>query len=125
MAQPVGNDQRRERRAPLEASIKLRRMGMDGLGPTEEALTLNISLSGVYFETSQGSAYSPSDVVMASIAIPSEQQREFPFSRLAGRSRVVRIDELLEGKRQGERSGKRQGVALKFSENLTVLSGTQ
>ncbi len=124
MAEPKDIERRRNRRVDLQIPIEVRRAEPEGAPYAEHAKTLNVSLSGVYFEVPPGDRYAPDDVVVVSIEIPEARYQKFPCTRLAGRSRVVRIDELPEGRRQGERPGKRQGVALEFSENLTVLSGT-
>ena len=81
-------------------------------------MATNISLAGVYFETHAGDAYAVNDVVMTSVSIPASSTREFPFTRLAGRSRVVRVRELPADKS----GGKRYGVALQFGEDLTALT---
>ena len=76
-------------------------------------------MGGVCFETERVKAYAPNDVLVASVSIPEAQAREFPFTRLAGRSRVVRVDEMPAAE---SADGKRCRVALEFGEDLTVLS---
>lgn len=112
-------NKRRQRRADLEAPIQVRRI-KDGLPiAPEQALTTNVSLAGVYFEIEHGQPYAPNDLVLTSVSIPAPLQRQFPFTRLAGRGRVVRVD-MLPAEEAGK--GGRQGVALEFSENVTALS---
>lgn len=119
MADQIGIDRRRERRVDLQVPIQVRRPGAAEPRPPEQGITMNVSLAGVYFQSQSGRSYAPNDVVVASVSIPDPQQREFPFSRLAGRSRVVRVDTLPD---RAAGSGKRQGIALEFGEDLTILS---
>lgn len=112
-------DRRRERRAVLQVPIRIQRVGFPYPAESEEAVTLNVSLGGVYFETDHPQAYAPNDVLVASVSIPETLTREFPFTRLAGRSRVVRVDEMPEARAP---DATRYRVALEFGENLTVLS---
>ena len=104
-------EKRRGRRISLKAPLMIRR---DIAGEPEERVAANVSLSGVYFETDR--PYQSSEAVVVSVAVPEQQRRDFPFSRLAGRSYVVRIDELSEVEGR-----KRYGVALAFADNVTTL----
>lgn len=112
-------ERRRGWRASIKAPLVIRRLGAQEPGPLKEELTENISLAGVYFETEKGNTYTMNDVVMASVAVPESQTRQFPFTRLAGRSRVVRVNEL-SGESPGGR--KRFGIALEFGEDVTALT---
>ena len=82
-------------------------------------MTSNLSLAGAYFETEQPTGLTLNSQVMASVAIPEADRRAFPFTRLAGRGRIVRIDELPPHDRSP-----RYGVALEFNEDLTTLTAT-
>ena len=115
----VGVERRRGRRASVKAPLLIRRFAASGLGPAKEEVAENISLAGVYFETEESSAYAPHDVVMTSVSIPDQQNRQFPFTRVAGRSRVVRVNELLP---QGPSGRKRFGIALEFGDDVTALT---
>ena len=75
--------------------------------------------AGVYFETEEGHPYTSNDIVLASVSVPEERTREFPFTRLAGRGRVVRVEEIAP---RGESGRKRFGIALEFGQDLTALS---
>jgi hypothetical protein len=80
-------------------------------------VTENLSLVGAYFETTSPHGLAPDGQILASVSIPEGERRAFPFTRLAGRGRVVRIHELppLDG-------SPRYGVALEFSNDLTALT---
>jgi len=54
-----------------------------------------------------------------SLSIPLEQQRAFPFSRLAGYGRVARAEELPQ---PDERGRKRLGLALEFGEEVMTFA---
>ena len=118
---PQGSvDRRRGRRARVRAPLTIRRLGSGQPGvASQEEVTENISLAGVYFETEHDGAYDFNDVILASVAIPEPQTRHFPFTRISGRSRVVRINEL---PRQGSTGHSRFGVALEFGDDLTALT---
>jgi hypothetical protein len=111
-----GVERRRARRASLEAQLIIRRLGG---GPVEETMTKNIGLGGVYFEADADPAYTVSEMLMAFVSIPESQRHDFPFTRLAGLGRVVRIQELPAPGAEGQ---KRMGVALEFGSDLTALT---
>ena len=111
-------EKRRGQRAYVEAPILIRRTGGQGSSPREE-VTKNVSLAGVYFETEEGHPYTSDEMVMASVSIPEAHTRHFPFTRLAGRGRVVRIEEVPQ---QATTGRKQFGIALEFSQDLTALS---
>ena len=111
-------ERRRGRRAYVEAPLLIRRTGAQGSASREE-VTKNVSLAGVYFETEEGHPYTDNDMVMASVSIPEANAREFPFTRLAGRGRVVRIEPIPQ---QEPSRSKRFGIALEFGHDLTALS---
>ena len=114
-------DRRRGRRTDMEAQLLIRRVKEGSRSLQEEQnMAKNVSLHGVYFEThGQQDAYTVDDMVIASLSIPESRTRDFPFSLLAGRGRVVRVEEL-----SGAESdvSKRFGVALEFCDNLTALT---
>ena len=111
-------EKRRGPRANVQAPLLVRRLGEGAPGSVKEETTRNISLAGVYFET-EGHGYAVNDVFMTSVSIPAAQTRDFPFTRLAGRSRVVRVKEYPQ---EGSGKGIRVGVALEFGEDLTALT---
>ena len=112
-------ERRRGRRVQLEAPLLVRRTATPGPEPFEEAVTRDISIAGIYFETEQD-AYTVNDFVVTSVTIPGAQRRTFPFTRLAGRSRVVRVNPLDQA--QGAAARKRFGVALEFGDDHTILT---
>lgn len=113
-------ERRRGRRVSLPVPLQLRRSGPQGPEPPQEHLTKDLSLAGVYFETEQANAVNVDDLLFASVTIPETHRRQFPFTRVAGRIRVVRVSEL-PGAVPGR---KRFGIALEFGENTTALTAT-
>jgi hypothetical protein len=115
---PQGNvELRRGRRVTLQASVLLKPADAGPDAAFEERRVGNISLAGVYFEIDGANPYAVEDVVMTSVAIPESQRRDFPFTRLIGRGRVVRVDTL------PPREGRpRFGVALQFGADVTALT---
>ena len=117
---PVGSiERRRGRRVSLQAPLLIRRIGAREPESFKEETVSNISLAGVYFETEQPDSYAPNEIVIASVSVPEAQRREFPFTRLAGRSRVVWIKALPQ---RGPESRKRFGVAIEFGQDVTALT---
>ena len=116
--EPSSIERRRGRRLNLQAPLLIRRIGTHEPEPFKEQMTENLGLAGVYFETDDA-GFEVNEVVMTSVSIPEPQRREFPFTRLAGRGRVVRVNQL------DSASGdvrKKYGIALEFGDDLTALT---
>ena len=114
---PRSIERRRGSRASIEAKLRIRPMDAKPADPYRQTTTTNVSLAGVYFEGQEGD-YRMGDEVIASVSVPPAQQRAFPFTRLSGRGRVVRIERL-----PGPGSaGTRVGIALEFGEDLIALT---
>ena len=112
-------ERRRGRRIDLQAPLLIRRrIGTREPGPFTEQTTDNLGLAGVYFETDDGD-FEVNEVVMTSVSIPESQRRGFPFTRLAGQGRVVRVQALTGASGDGQ---KKYGVALEFGNDLTALT---
>ena len=114
----AGGERRRHRRVPLSVHVLAKRMGADERGVFESGETKDVSLAGVYFTTPAWQDVRPQEVLTVSVSVPREQSRDFPFSRLAGRGRVVRVD-AVSGETPEER---RLGLAVEFADDLTVLT---
>ena len=113
------SERRKGRRANVQAPILIRRVGHREPEPFQEQVAKNISLAGVYFETTEQHAYEVNQLVMTSVSVPETQRREFPFTRVAGRSRVVRVEPL-----SASSGVSRYGVALEFGDDITALTAT-
>ena len=111
-------ERRRGRRLNLQAPLLIRRIGTHEPGSFKEQTTDNLGLAGVYFETDD-SDFQVNEVVMTSVSIPESERRGFPFTRLAGQGRVVRVTKL-DGASEGDRT--KYGIALEFGNDLTALT---
>ena len=114
-----GIDRRRHRRIDLTVPILARRNNEGNGASFREGVAKNLSLAGVYFTTAGWNELLPDETMTISVSIPPEKVRNFPFSRLAGRGRVVRIEELARIAADGPTL---YGIALEFGEDLTVLT---
>ena len=113
-------ERRRGRRINLQAPLLIRRISSTpALEPFREEMITNISLAGIYFETDEPDSFTANDVVMTSVSVPEVHRREFPFTRLAGRSRIVWIKELPQ---QESEDRKRFGIAIEFGNDVTALT---
>lgn len=122
MSEPSGGiERRRGRRVNLNADVLIRRVDQPQAEPLSEAVTRDISLNGLYIETDQEPRLQANDVVVASVSVADAQQRDFPFSRVAGRARIIRVEPLPE---DGSIPGKRFGIALEFGHDITALAAT-
>ena len=112
------SERRRARRAVLDAPILIRKLLAGHTSPFLEYVTKNVSLAGAYVEA-DSAAFTLHESLIASLAVPEAQRRQFPFARLAGPARVVRVDPLAAGTTPGP---SRIGVALEFGKDLTALT---
>lgn len=115
---PGSVEWRRRRRVKLEAPLLVRRLGAGGPESFQQQTTKDVSLAGVYFEVEGEPPFAVHEVMISSVSIPESHRRDFPFTRLAGRSRVVRVTALLQQEPEGS---KRFGVALEFDDDVTAL----
>ena len=119
MDETKGIDRRRHRRIDLTVPILARRNGEGTDAPFREGVAKNLSLAGIYFTTAGWKQLEADEIMTISVSIPVEKVRSFPFSRLAGRGRIVRVEELAKIASEGPTL---YGVALEFGEDLTVLT---
>lgn len=82
--------------------------GRGEAAPQFMAQSSDLSPGGLYLTTRDSGAFAPGEMLTVSIAIPWEFRQRFPFSRLMGPCRVVRVDEVTT------ESGATRGVALAF-----------
>mgnify|MGYP001589481425 CR=1 FL=1 len=116
---PLG-ERRQARRVDLRVPILVRSAEEDPQGMWHEGTTKDLSCSGVYCTVRAWKPIAANDIVTLSIALPQRLHHAFPFSRLAGRGRVVRVDELA---RSSEPATTRLGLAVAFdNKEFTVLA---
>lgn len=118
----VPRERRQARRVDLHVPILVRSAEEDPQRMWHEGTTKNLSCSGVYCTVRTWKPIAVNDVVTISIALPQQLHRAFPFSRLAGRGRVVRVEELA---RSSEPATTRLGLAVAFdNKEFTVLAAS-
>lgn len=108
-----GRERRRHQRIDMNLPVQAKRLISPEDAGFKEAVTRNISLGGAYFTTSDFNL-APQEEIVVSISVPKERTRLFPFSRLAGRAKVIRVEQF------GQQRW--QGVALQFADDMTYLS---
>ena len=119
---PRPEERRQHPRLLLGGPVMVRSLAEDPPEPWREGLMKNLSTDGVYFTILPWRPLTSHDVLAFSISIPSEQPRAFPFSRLAGRGRVVRAQE----SPQADEFGRKQlGLALEFGEEVMKLAANR
>ena len=117
-------ERRQFRRAEIDVPVAIRQMSAEPSSPaTITGQVKNLSLSGVYCYTTSPCALKPGESVSCTVAIPPEQARLFPFTRIAGRGWVVRMDPILSGRRAGENPTTDMliGLAVAFTPDVTAL----
>lgn len=112
-------ERRRDRRVWFDAPLQVWKEGAPRPQSPKPLVAKNLSLQGLYFETDQKEPYAVDDVVVTSVSIPESLLHTFPFTRLAGRSRVVRVKALSPQESQGPQQA---GVALQFFDTMTFLT---
>lgn len=124
-----GVERRQFRRAEVQVPVALRPMNP----PSTDHDSLitgqvkNVSLSGVYCYTKSPCALKPGERVTCSVAIPPEQTRHFPFTRLVGSGWVVRVDPIPMGRRAGDNPIEEEllGLAVAFTPDVTALGAVE
>jgi hypothetical protein len=112
------NDWRRWPRVKLSIPVQLNRAGGGDSGavPCGPGQSRNLSTGGVYVTTKVRDGFAPGEIIRVEIFIPWEARHTFPFSRIVGSCRVVRVDE-----RPASGDGAK-GLALEFcTHNITML----
>jgi c-di-GMP-binding flagellar brake protein YcgR len=114
-----GIERRRHRRIDLTVPILARRNSEGSSAEFKEGVAKDLSLAGMYFTTAGWNELRADEIMTLSVSVPSDKLRNFPFSRLAGRGRVVRVEELAKVADSGPTL---YGVAIEFGQDLTVLT---
>ena len=120
-------ERRRFRRAELDVPVMIRSVEEGGSGAEVTGQVKDVSLAGVYCHIKAPSPLKPGEQVTCSVAIPPEQVRWFPFTRLTGRAWIVRIQSIQGGRREGEAPSGEQllGVAIAFTPDVTALGSIE
>ncbi|MFA4991172.1 MAG: PilZ domain-containing protein [Candidatus Omnitrophota bacterium] len=100
-------EKRRFRRLGLSLPMKLRQIAGDGKAKSAEGVTINVSYNGAYVSDIDMKEIKQHDNLHISLSVPRDDARDFPFSRITGEARVVRVD--------------KEGVALEFNDDVSRL----
>jgi hypothetical protein len=108
-------DRRRYPRHSLCFPLKLREWESPD-GEYDQTITENISFGGAYLRTLK--KVKVGDKMHVMICVPEDMVKQFPFTRLVGESRVVRVEE------PDEAGGETQGrnIALEFGRDIIRLA---
>ena len=119
----TATEQRQFRRAEVDAPLTIRLLDQDALASPISGQVKNVSLAGVYCFVQDGYSLKQGDQVVCSLTVPAEQLRLFPFTRVLGKGRVVRVEPIPTGRRAGESpSGQKLfGMAIAFAPDITAL----
>lgn len=109
-------ERRRQRRVILDAPVFMRAATEDPY-VLHEGIVKNLSLWGAYCIVPRWRPLEPGDSLLVSLTVPPAAYGQFPFSRVAGVGRVLRVDDV--GCRQ-DAMPERIGVGLALDEDLTM-----
>lgn len=101
-------EKRRSKRLELFFPTKLKCVLSDGKEEISDGITANVSYSGAYIRDFDTKGIKPYDNLHISMSVSRDDARDFPFSRLIGKAKVIRVE--------------RDGVALEFDKNINRLS---
>ncbi|MFC1667025.1 hypothetical protein ACFL0P_04080 [Candidatus Omnitrophota bacterium] len=102
------------KRASFSEKRRFRRMGLSfpmtlkyASGDVQEGVTTNVCFNGAYVTDIDTNNIRPTDSINISLRVPKDDARDFPFSRLIGKARVVRVE--------------KDALALEFSDDISRL----
>ena len=101
------NEKRKSKRLDLALPMSIRHKSDDGKEKAQEGLTINVSYNGAYLVDISLKDISPKDKINISLSVPRDDARDFPFSRVIGKAKVVRVD--------------KEGMALEFGDEVSRL----
>lgn len=116
---PESYERRRRHRVKLSVPMQFGK-GAGGRGEVlyfSSGQSTNVSTGGVYFTTQEPGPFVSGETLAVSLAIPWELRRLFPFSRIVGSGRILRVDEPTSAEQAT------RGVALEFNPVGTTMLG--
>ncbi len=100
-------EKRKHKRLDLSLPAKIRHISGNGKEDTRDAVTINISFNGAYIVNIKTQDLKADDKLGISLSVPRSDATNFPFSRLVGKARIVRVE--------------KDGVALEFDRDMHRL----
>ena len=104
-------DRRRFPRYNLCFPLRLKKLDCPD-GECDQTITSNVSFGGAYLQTAKD--VNIGDKLHVMISVPEDMVKQFPFSRLVGESRVVRVE---KSEAQGGKN-----IALEFGTDMIRLA---
>ena len=100
-------EKRRSKRLGLSLPMKLRRVTEEGKGEAIEGITSDVSYEGARVININLKNIKPNDSLHITLSVPRDEARDFPFSRIIGKAKVVRAEN--------------ETCALEFNEDISRL----
>jgi hypothetical protein len=100
-------EKRRFKRLGMALPMKIRRASDEGKEDVGIGITINVSFNGAYVQSINIKDINPEDNINISLSVPRDEARDFPFSRIVGKAKVVRVED--------------EGIGLEFSEDIDRL----
>ncbi|MFH1478641.1 MAG: PilZ domain-containing protein [Candidatus Omnitrophota bacterium] len=85
-------ERRKFKRLQISVPAKIRYGSASGKEKVLEGVTLDVSFNGAYLVNINIDKINPEDNVNMSLSVPRDNSRDFPFSRIVGKARVVRVE---------------------------------
>lgn len=85
--------------------------------PIYTAQSRDVTTGGIYVTINECPPVAVGDFLVVSVLIPREDRRSFPFSRIVGLCRVVRVEEI------PILHGQERGLGLAFCEDRVIMLG--
>ena len=85
-------EKRKFKRLDLSLPMKIRRLSDTGKEEVQDGVTVNVSFNGAYVIDINIKSIKPEDKINISLSVPRDDVRDFPFSRIVGKARVVRVE---------------------------------
>jgi len=101
------SEKRKFKRLDLSLPVKIKSDLGDGKERLEEGVTINVSFNGAYVIDIDLKNLQAEDNINISLSVPRDDTRDFPFSRVVGKAKVIRVD--------------KDGVAVEFSQDINRL----
>ena len=112
-------DRRQWHRVRLSVRVQFgKHAGSEGQGVCPHTgETISLSSGGLYLSAAGEGTFVPGEILTVSVEIPWEVRGVFPFSRIVGSCRIVRVEE------SSQTQGQKTGLALAFCEDRITLLG--
>lgn len=119
----IGLERRQFRRAELDLPVTIRPLTPEG--SASESIVgqaKDVSLAGMYCYVTKPAPVASGDTILCSLSIPADHAKLFPFTRIAGKGRVLRVDGRPRHGTDASGNSERAGVAVAFAADVTALT---